>query len=66
MKKRQILTFQDNEALSDSERETILDYKVRGFINPKTLKNYDTEHNIKSEFWATNGGVYGLGLTGKN
>ena len=60
----EILTFQDNEALSDPERETILDYKVRGFINPNT-KNYDTEHNIKSEFWANKWRVYGLGLTGK-
>src|SRR5678809_1747770 len=60
----EILTFQDNEALSDSERETILDYKVRGFINPD-LENYDTEHNIKSEFWANKWRVYGLGLTGK-
>ena len=32
----EILTFQDNEA--DSERETILDYKVRGFINPDLEK----------------------------
>jgi phage terminase large subunit len=60
----EILTFQDNEALSDSERETILDYKVRGFINPD-LENYDTEHNIKSEFWANKWRVYGLGMTGK-
>ncbi len=60
----EILTFQDNEALSDLERETILDYKVRGFINPN-LEKYDTEHNIKSEFWANKWRVYGLGLTGK-
>ena len=60
----EILTFQDNEALSDAERETILDYKVRGFINPD-LENYDTEHNIKSEFWANKWRVYGLGMTGK-
>jgi phage terminase large subunit len=60
----EILTFQDNEALSDLERETILDYKVRGFINPD-IENYDTEHNIKSEFWANKWRVYGLGMTGK-
>jgi phage terminase large subunit len=60
----EILTFQDNEALSDSERDTILDYKKRGFINPD-LENYDTEHNIKSEFWANKWRVYGLGMTGK-
>lgn len=60
----EILTFQDNEALSDSERETILDYKKRGFINPD-IENYDTEHNVKSEFWANKWRVYGLGLTGK-
>jgi phage terminase large subunit len=60
----EILTFQDNEALSDAERETILDYKVRGFINPD-IENYDTEHNIKSEFWANKWRVYGLGMTGK-
>jgi len=60
----EILTFQDNEALSDLERETILDYKVRGFINPD-LENYDFPENIKSEFWANKWRVYGLGMTGK-
>ena len=60
----EILTFQDNEALSDLERETILDYKVRGFINPN-LENYDFPENIKSEFWANKWRVYGLGMTGK-
>lgn len=59
-----ILTFQDNEALSSSERETILDYKTRGFINPD-LEKYDTSENIKSEFWANKWRVYGLGLTGR-
>lgn len=60
----EILTFQDNEALSDPERETILDYKTRGFIDPD-IENYDTEHNVKSKFWANKWRVYGLGLTGK-
>lgn len=59
-----ILTFQDNEALSEEERETILDYKTRGFINPD-LEHYDFTENIKSEFWANKWRVYGLGLTGK-
>ena len=59
-----ILTYNDNEALSDTERETIEDYKVRGFINPD-LEHYDFPENIKSEFWANKWRVYGLGLTGK-
>lgn len=58
-----ILTYKDNEALSDTERETIEDYKVRGFINPD-LENYDFPENIKSQFWANKWRVYGLGLTG--
>lgn len=59
-----ILTFLDNEALSESERETIEDYKRRGFVNPD-FGVYDFEENVKSQFWANKWRVYGLGLTGK-
>ena len=42
----------------------IVAYKTRGFINP-TLEYYDTDDNIKSNFWANKWRVYGLGQTGK-
>ena len=45
-----ILTFQDNEALSDAERNNILDYKRKGETSP---------------YWANKWRVYGLGLVGK-
>jgi phage terminase large subunit len=57
------LTFLDNEALDENERQEILGYKKRGFINPR-LKKYDTAKNIKSEYWANKWRVYGLGQTG--
>ena len=57
------LTFRDNEALDKSERNEILGYKKKGFINPK-LKNYDVKSNIKNEYWANKWRVYGLGQTG--
>lgn len=57
------LTFLDNEALDESERQEILSYKKKGFINPN-LKNYDDPDNILSEYWANKWRVYGLGKTG--
>lgn len=57
------LTFRDNEALDKSERNEILGYKKKGFINPK-LKKYDVKSNIKNEYWANKWRVYGLGQTG--
>lgn len=57
------LTFLDNEALDESERQEILAYKKKGFINPN-LKDYDKPENIKNEYWANKWRVYGLGKTG--
>lgn len=57
------LTFYDNESLPDTERQSILDYKNKGFINPDLVK-YDVKANIKSEYWANKWRVYGLGQTG--
>lgn len=57
------LTFEDNEALDETERNNILNYKKKGFINPN-LKKYDVPNNIKSEYWANRWRVYGLGQTG--
>lgn len=57
------LTFYDNEELPDTERQSILDYKKKGFINPD-LEKYDFKANIKSEYWANKWRVYGLGQTG--
>jgi phage terminase large subunit len=57
------LTFYDNESLPDTERQSILDYKKKGFKVP-ALTKYDTKLNIKSEYWANKWRVYGLGQTG--
>jgi phage terminase large subunit len=57
------LTFYDNEQLPDTERQSILEYKNKGFINPDLIK-YDFKANIKSEYWANKWRVYGLGQTG--
>ena len=57
------LTFLDNEALDESERQEILGYKKKGFIKPN-LKDYDKPDNIKNEYWANKWRVYGLGKTG--
>jgi phage terminase large subunit len=57
------LTFQDNEFLSDEEKNTILSYKQKGYKNPD-LENYDSEQNIKSKYWVNKWRIYGLGITG--
>lgn len=49
------LTFQDNEALGENERESILDYKHKG---------YNEDGTIKNEYWANKWRVYGLGEIG--
>lgn len=59
-----VLTYKDNEYLSTEEVNEIELYKTRGFINPNT-KNYDTENNIKSNYWANKWRVYGLGQYGQ-
>ncbi len=57
------LTFNDNEYLPESERNSILDYKVKGFYNTE-LVNYDTEENVKNKWWANKWRVYGEGKIG--
>ena len=49
------LTFQDNEQLGQAERESILDYKRKG---------YNEDGTIKNEYWANKWRVYGLGEIG--
>jgi phage terminase large subunit len=59
------LTFEDNEHIPKSERESILDYKTRGFYNPDLpFDELFEESNIKSSYWANKWKVYGLGLVG--
>lgn len=59
------LTFEDNEFLSESERKSILDYKIRGFFNPDLpYSELFEESNIKSKYWANKWKVYGLGEVG--
>lgn len=59
------LTFEDNEFLSESERNSILDYKVKGFHNPDLpFELLFKEENIKNNYWANKWRVYGLGLVG--
>ena len=49
------LTFLDNEYLSEEERDSILDYKRKG---------YDENGNIINEYWANIWRVYGKGEIG--
>jgi len=58
-----ILTFEDNEHLPKSERESILKYKEKGYHNHDG--DINDENNIKSKYWANKWVVYGLGLPGK-
>lgn len=59
------LTFEDNEFLSQSEVDSILDYKQKGFHNPKLpFETLFKEENIKSNYWANKWKVYGLGMVG--
>lgn len=60
------LTFEDNEYLDQSEVRSILDYKVKGFINPDVpFDKLFHESNIKSKYWSNKWKVYGLGLQGQ-
>lgn len=59
------LNFEDNEYLPISERNSILDYKVKGFFNSDL--HFDLlfkDENIKSKYWANKWRVYGLGEVG--
>ena len=59
------LTFEDNEYLPQSEVNSILDYKTRGFYNPNLPFDELFEiNNIKSSYWANKWRVYGLGMVG--
>lgn len=58
-----ILTFEDNEELPKSERDSILKYKEKGYHNPDG--DINDEKNIKSKYWSNKWVVYGLGLPGK-
>lgn len=59
------LTFEDNEYLSQSEVDSILDYKTKGFHNPNLpFELLFKEENIKNSYWANKWRVYGLGLVG--
>lgn len=59
------LTFEDNEYLSESERNSILDYKQKGFKNPNLPDNeLFNEDNIASKYWSNKWRVYGMGLVG--
>jgi len=49
------LTFQDNEQLGEEEKDSILDYKRKG---------YNEDGTIKNEYWANKWRVYGLGEIG--
>ena len=50
-----ILTFRDNEYLSQQEVNEILYYKKKG---------YDAEGNVINEYWANKWRIYGLGEVG--
>lgn len=59
------LTFEDNEFLSQSEVDSILDYKTKGFHNPNLpFETLFREENIKSNYWSNKWKVYGLGMVG--
>lgn len=59
------LTFEDNEFLSQSEVNSILDYKTKGFHNSSLpFELLFKEENIKSNYWSNKWKVYGLGMVG--
>jgi len=59
------LTYEDNEFLSQSEVDSILDYKQKGFHNPTLpFESLFKEENIKSNYWSNKWKVYGLGMVG--
>jgi phage terminase large subunit len=59
------LTFEDNEYLSQSEVDSILDYKTKGFHNPNLpFELLFKDENIKNSYWANKWRVYGLGMVG--
>tara|TARA_R110002020_G_scaffold398123_2_gene608195 strand:+ start:1072 stop:2286 length:1215 start_codon:yes stop_codon:yes gene_type:complete len=57
------LTFEDNEYLPDSEVQSILDYKTKGFFD-QDAKDLFNVNNIRNRYWANKWKVYGCGLVG--
>ncbi len=60
-----ILTYNDNEFLSQQERYEIELNKIRAFHDPN-MEPYDFPANIKSKYWRNKWNVYGLGVVGSN
>jgi phage terminase large subunit len=59
------LTFEDNEYLPQSEVDSILDYKIKGFYNPDLpFELLFKDENIKNKYWSNKWKVYGLGMIG--
>lgn len=58
-----VLTYLDNEYLSEEEVGEILYFKNKAYFDPD-LPDYDRPDNIRSEYWRNNWRVYGLGLEG--
>lgn len=59
------LTFEDNEYLPQSEIDSILDYKTKGFHNPNlSFELLFKDENIKNKYWSNKWKVYGLGMIG--
>lgn len=59
------LTYLDNEFLDQSEIDSILDYKKKGFYDTNLEGNeLFKESNIKNSYWANKWKVYGLGQVG--
>jgi phage terminase large subunit len=59
------LTFEDNQFLPQSEVDSILDYKQKGFHNPNLpFETLFKESNIKNNYWSNKWRVYGLGMVG--
>lgn len=63
-----VLTFRDNEFLSDEERNTILAYKKKGYALNETgdhILGADGQPIITNQYWANMWRVYGLGEVGQ-
>jgi len=58
-----ILTYKDNEALSESIVKEIEKSLAKGFHNPTAVDLFN-DKNIKSKYWSNWWKVYGLGLVG--
>lgn len=59
------LTFEDNEFLSEEERNEILNYKTKAYFNTDLPEHQiNNKDNIKSQYWLNKWRVYGQGKTG--